>query len=211
MSLYLLFTPLLSILLIPLIHSISSLTLSLLSLGLLNFLLLLTLLLSYNPSSTAFQFIFSSSYLTLGLDGFSLWLIFIVNLIHAILLLDALSLPSHPSSKFYLLCLSLINLLSILVFSVLDIFQFYIAFEAILIPMFLFIAYFGSRNKKVYANYLFILYTLFGSLFLLFAILSLYYLSGTTDYLLLLATPIDTLYQIPLFLAFFIAFAVKLP
>jgi NADH-ubiquinone oxidoreductase chain 4 len=64
---------------------------------------------------------------------------------------------------------------------VLDLLLFYISFEAILIPMFFLIGYFGSRNKKLEANYLFFLYTLFGSLFLLLSIITLTIQTGTTD------------------------------
>lgn len=67
--------------------------------------------------------------------------------------------------KPFLYSLFLINFWSILVFTVLDILFFFISFEAVLLPMFYLIGYYGSRNKKLSALYQFLLYTIFGSLF----------------------------------------------
>ena len=74
--------------------------------------------------------------------------------------------------KLFITLILLIQMLSILVFLVLDILLFYISFEAILLPMFFLIGYFGSRDRKIEANYLFVLYTIFGSLFLLLSIIT---------------------------------------
>lgn len=78
--------------------------------------------------------------------------------------------------------------------------------------MYFLIGFYGSRNKKVEdAQNKFFLYTLVGSLFLLIALLVIYLQTGTTDYQLLLTLPISNSYQIWLWLAFFIAFAIKTP
>ena len=74
--------------------------------------------------------------------------------------------------QLFITLILLIQMLSILVFLVLDILLFYISFEAILLPMFFLIGYFGSRDRKIEANYLFVLYTIFGSLFLLLSIIT---------------------------------------
>ena len=66
-------------------------------------------------------------------------------------------------SKKFLYCILLINFWSLMVFLVLDLIYFFISFEAVLLPMFFLIGYFGSRNKKLSALYQFFLYTLFGS------------------------------------------------
>lgn len=76
-------------------------------------------------------------------------------------------------NKSYLTYIFLINIFSILIFSVLDLLLFYIFFEAILIPMYLLIGYFGSRNRKLDAQNLFFIYTLVGSLCLLLSIMIL--------------------------------------
>ena len=78
-----------------------------------------------------------------------------------------------------------------MVFLVLDLIYFFISFEAVLLPMFFLIGYFGSRNKKLSALYQFFLYTLLGSLFLFISIVFLYFVGGTTEYPLLLSLEID--------------------
>lgn len=74
-----------------------------------------------------------------------------------------------------------LELLLILVFSVLDLVLFYIFSESILIPMFIIIGVFGSRERKIGAAYQFFLYTLLGSVFFLIAILTIHFETGTTD------------------------------
>ena len=71
------------------------------------------------------------------------------------------------------------------VFSTLDLLFFYIFFEAILLPMFILINIWGSRQRKIHAAYQFFLYTLIGSILLLIAILIIYSQTGTTDIQLL--------------------------
>jgi proton-translocating NADH-quinone oxidoreductase chain M len=98
-----------------------------------------------------------------------------------------------------------------MVFLVLDLVYFFISFEAVLLPMFFLIGYFGSRNKKLSALYQFFIYTLLGSLFLFISIVLLYYIGGTTEYPLLLSLNIDKSAQYILWLGFFISFAIKVP
>jgi len=90
--------------------------------------------------------------------------------------------------KEYMVCFLLLELLLILVFCVLDLVLFYIFFESILIPMFIIIGIWGSRERKISAAYQFFLYTLIGSLFFLLAILAIYFETGTTDVQILLTT-----------------------
>ena len=103
------------------------------------------------------------------------------------------------------------EMLLICVFSVLDLVLFYIFFEAILIPMFLIIGVWGSRERKIRAAYQFFLYTLIGSLFMLLAILLIYFQVGTTDVQILLTTEFSERRQLFLWFAFFASFAVKIP
>ena len=78
--------------------------------------------------------------------------------------------------------------------------------------MYFLIGYYGSRNKKVEeAQNKFFIYTLFGSLFLLLALISIWIQTGTTDYQILLTLPFSNNYQLFLWLAFFLAFAIKTP
>jgi len=80
------------------------------------------------------------------------------------------------------------ELLLSVTFTTLDLFYFYIFFESLLIPMFILIGVWGARERKIKAAYLFFLYTLFGSLIMLFGVIYLYFITGSTNYFVLLNT-----------------------
>jgi len=84
-------------------------------------------------------------------------------------------------------------------------------FESVLIPMFLIIGVWGSRERKIRAAYQFFLYTLIGSLFMLLAILLIYFQVGTTDLQVLSTVEFSERRQFFLWAAFFLSFAVKVP
>lgn len=92
-----------------------------------------------------------------------------------------------------------------------EIIFFYIFFEAVLIPMFLIIGIYGSRQEKVAAAYNFFIYTLVGSLIMLLAILFLLQQTGTTNILLIKASVILPYIETILWISFFASFAVKIP
>ena len=96
------------------------------------------------------------------------------------------------------------------VFCSLDLVVFYLFFEAGLIPMFLIIGIWGGA-RRVYSAFKFFLFTLLGSVLMLVAIISIYWITGTTDVVQLYELGIDTKYQNLLWLAFFSSFAVKMP
>ena len=96
------------------------------------------------------------------------------------------------------------------VFCSLDLVIFYLFFEGGLIPMFLIIGIWGGP-KRVYSAFKFFLFTLLGSVLMLVAIISIYWISGTTDIVELYKLGIDIKYQNLLWLAFFSSFAVKTP
>jgi len=96
------------------------------------------------------------------------------------------------------------------VFCSLDLVIFYLFFEGGLIPMFLIIGIWGGP-KRVYSAFKFFLFTLLGSVLMLIAIISIYWITGTTDVIKLLDMRIPQEYQYLLWLAFFSSFAVKLP
>jgi len=96
------------------------------------------------------------------------------------------------------------------VFCSLDLVIFYLFFEAGLIPMFLIIGIWGGA-RRVYSAFKFFLYTLLGSVLMLVAIISIYWIAGTTDIIQLYELGIDSKYQNLLWLAFFCSFAVKTP
>ena len=97
------------------------------------------------------------------------------------------------------------------VFCSLDLLLFYILFEAVLIPMFFVVGVYGSRDRKIRASYLLFLYTLISSVFMLIAILALYFWAGTTDYQKLQTIEFDPFVVKFVWIAFFLSFAVKMP
>ena len=96
------------------------------------------------------------------------------------------------------------------VFCSLDLILFYLFFEGGLIPMFLIIGIWGGE-RRVYSAFKFFLYTLLGSVLMLVAIITIYWMTGTTDVERLYEIGIDPNYQKLLWLAFFSSFAVKTP
>nr|YP_004327739.1 NADH dehydrogenase subunit 4 [Placozoan sp. 'Shirahama']BAJ09645.1 NADH dehydrogenase subunit 4 [Placozoan sp. 'Shirahama']BBI37448.1 NADH dehydrogenase subunit 4 [Placozoa sp. H9 HM-2017] len=115
--------------------------------------------------------------------------------------------------KSFLICMLVLEFLLYAVFSVLDIFWFYILFEGVLIPMYLILGIWGSREEKMQAAYYFFFYTLIGSVIMLLCLFSLYNIHGTTDYLTLVSSNfiVPENMQKWLFLGIFLAMAVKIP
>ena len=148
--------------------------------------------------------------LLISVDGLSLFFIGLSILLIPICIIMSWNAVRHFRKEF-LLSLFLILLLLIGVFSVLDILAFYILFEAILIPMFLIIGIWGSREEKVKAAFYFFFYTLIGSLLMLLSIFKLYSLTGTTSYFGLTMIDLPSHLQWWLFLGFFASLAVKIP
>ena len=146
--------------------------------------------------------------LSFGLDGISLFFFILSSFL---IFLCVLFVFDEPHLKYYLLNLFIIELLLLLVFSVLDILLFYIFFEAILIPMYLVIGVWGSRERKNWAAYMLFFYTLCGSLLLLLGILYIYKITGTFNIEFLLSYNFSDTEQFFLWLAFFLSFASKIP
>lgn len=147
----------------------------------------------------------------LGVDGISLLMIVLTAFLTPICL--AVSLTSVTTRvKEYVIAFLLIEGFVIGSFCALDLVFFYIFFEAMLIPMFLVIGIWGGANR-IYASYKFFLYTLFGSVLFLLAIICIYILTGTTDVIALTEqlTNMPLSYQKWLWLGFFVSFAVKVP
>jgi len=113
--------------------------------------------------------------------------------------------------KEYAISFLVIELFLLIIFSILDLFLFYVFFEAILIPMYLTIGVWGSRQRKIRAVYLFFFYTLFGSIFMLLGILYIYSLTNSLNLEYLLTWEFTETEQLFLWLAFFFSFASKIP
>jgi len=97
------------------------------------------------------------------------------------------------------------------IFLTIDFFILFFFFELIVVPLFLLVGIWGSRDRKIYASYLLFIYTLLGSIFALFAFIFLYSNKGISNYLFLLNSVFFEEYQIFLFLFLFFGFAVKVP
>lgn len=147
--------------------------------------------------------------LSLGLDGVSLVFLLLTTFIVPFCVLACETINFNV--KQFLLCLLLLEFFLVLSFLITNLFFFYVFFESVLIPMFIMIGVWGSRERKINAAYYFFLYTLFGSFFLLFGILYLYTLIASSEYEILLTMVLSVNEQIFLWLFFFIPFAIKIP
>ncbi|MCX8500693.1 MAG: NADH-quinone oxidoreductase subunit M [Alphaproteobacteria bacterium] len=144
-----------------------------------------------------------------GIDGLSLFFVLLSSFLTPICILASWdSITKKPRD--YMIAFLVLDSLMIGSFCALDILSFYVFFEAVLIPMFLIIGIWGGE-RRVYAAFKFFLYTLTGSVLLLLAILWMSITAGTTDIPALAAYGFGADAQFWLFLAFFIAFAVKVP
>ncbi|PJR87920.1 NADH-quinone oxidoreductase subunit M [Ochrobactrum sp. 695/2009] len=112
--------------------------------------------------------------------------------------------------KEYMIAFLILETLMIGVFCALDLFLFYVFFEASLIPMFIIIGVWGGK-RRVYASLKFFLYTLLGSVLMLIAIMAMYWQAGTMNIVELLKYDFPAGMQTWLWLAFFASFAVKMP
>jgi NADH-quinone oxidoreductase subunit M len=185
--------------------------------SLLGLLVTVPLYAGFDASSAALQFVekapwierFSAHY-HLGVDGLSVWFVILTAFITVIVVLAGWEVIEQRVAQYYAAFLILSGLM-IGVFAAVDGLLFYVFFEATLIPMYIIIGVWGGPSR-VYAAFKFFLYTLLGSLLMLVALVYLYYASGGSfgifDWH---ATPLGMTAQVLLFLAFFMAFAVKVP
>ena len=146
-----------------------------------------------------------------GIDGITLPLVMLSTFIIPLAVLATWGHVSERTKGFYIAVLVLESAV-IGVFVALDLILFYVFFEAMLVPMYALIGVWGAENRR-YAAIKFFLYTLIGGLLMLVAILYLYFKGGATtfDYNALRGLALSETEQIWLFLAFFIAFAIKVP
>ena len=145
----------------------------------------------------------------LGIDGISILFILLTTFITPICIFSCINSIKFKIKEF-LIAILVMETLMLGVFCSLDLVIFYLFFEGGLIPMFLIIGIWGGP-KRVYSAFKFFLFTLLGSVLMLIAIISIYWITGTTDVIKLLDTRIAQEYQYLLWLAFFSSFAVKLP
>jgi NADH-quinone oxidoreductase subunit M len=188
--------------------------------------LVVLMALQFDPDSTApYQFVdhvewipqFNISY-SVGVDGIALLLIGLLAVLVPVVIAadwNNVSEGSHRPQVYFALILALESAV-VIAFAATDLFLFYVAFEVMLIPVYFMIGLYGGVQRS-YAAVKFLLYSLLGGLILLVGVISLYVVStrqlseGTFDITSLTGMNIDPTTQKWLFVAFFIAFAVKAP
>ena len=180
-----------------------------------NFFLSLYLWIVFDKSIVDFQFVEDREWISgfvnykVGVDGISILFILLTTFITPICVITV-NATIKNRLKDFLIAILILETFMIGVFCSLDLVVFYLFFEAGLIPMFLIIGIWGGE-RRVYSAFKFFLYTLLGSVLMLVAIISIYWITGTTDVIKLYELGIDAKYQNLLWLAFFSSFAVKTP
>jgi NADH-quinone oxidoreductase subunit M len=144
----------------------------------------------------------------LGVDGVSLFMVLLTTFLMPIALLASWRVERNVRG--FMIAMLLLETAVVGTFLSLDLLLFFLFFEAMLFPMYLIIGAWGY-DRRIYAAVKFFLFTMFGSAFLLVAILFLYAKGGTFDVRQLTGLALSTTASRWLFLAFFVAFAVKVP
>jgi NADH-quinone oxidoreductase subunit M len=185
--------------------------------ALLTFFISLSLYTGFNSDTHEMQFTEELAWIDglgityrLGIDGISLWLILLTTFITPICILSAWTQIEKGVSGF-MISLLLLETAMLGVFCSLDLFLFFVFWEAMLIPMYFLIGIWGGE-RRIYATFKFVLYTMVGSALMLVGILYLYFQNDNSFNLMTLYDKAGSLpHQNLLFLAFFIAFAIKVP
>jgi NADH-quinone oxidoreductase subunit M len=194
-----------------------------LAISLVEFFFSLPLWFNFNGHTAAMQFVERHPWLPsygisyyVGIDGISLLLVMLTTFLTPICVLATWDDIQHRVKEF-MVCLLFLMSGMIGVFVSLDLFLFYVFWEVMLIPMYLLIGVWGNPARRVYAAIKFFLFTMFGSLLMLVAILVLYFHYGKTtgtytfDLLKMYGVPLPFNMQFWMFLAFGLAFAIKVP
>ncbi len=187
-----------------------------LALAVLTFMLSLPLYAGFDGSTADMQFVeripwipaFRVEYF-LGIDGLSIPLILLTTFLTPIVVIAGWEVVKLRPVQYFAAFLILEGLM-IGVFSALDGLLFYVFWEAMLVPMFIIIGVWGGE-RRVYATVKFFLYTFLGSVFMLLALIYLYLQTGNYSILGFHSVPLSMAEQLPIFLAFLFAFAVKVP
>ncbi|ODJ87659.1 NADH-quinone oxidoreductase subunit M [Candidatus Thiodiazotropha endolucinida] len=184
--------------------------------AILTFIVSLPLWFAFDSSTSSMQFVervpwipsFDVEYY-MGIDGISMPLIILTTFITPLVVIAGWEVIKYRPSQ-YMAAFLIMEGVMVGVFSALDAMLFYVFWEAMLIPMFLIIGIWGGANR-VYATIKFFLYTFLGSVFMLVALIYMYFQSGSFDILGYHTLKLDLTEQILIFIAFLLAFAVKVP
>ncbi len=181
---------------------------------LITFLISIPIWTGFDKANAGFQFVESAAWLgpikyKMGVDGISMLFVLLTTFLMPICILASWE-SVEERVKEYMIAFLVLETLMLGVFCALDLFLFYLFFEAVLIPMFLIIGIWGGK-RRIYASFKFFLYTLLGSVLMLLAMLSMYSIGGTSDIPTLMTTKFPVNLQSWLWLAFLASFAVKMP
>ncbi len=184
--------------------------------AILTFLVSLGLWTGFDASLAEMQFVERAAwipsfdvYYSLGVDGISMPLIILTTFITIFVVIAGWDVITYKPSH-YMAAFLIMEGLMVGVFSALDAILFYVFWEAMLIPMFIIIGVWGGQNR-VYATIKFFLYTFFGSVFMLVALIYMYFQADSFSILDFHQLQLGMTAQILIFVAFFLAFAVKVP
>ncbi|MCL5995789.1 MAG: NADH-quinone oxidoreductase subunit M [Chloroflexi bacterium] len=211
------FLPLLGALIIALLPRASTSLMRSVSLlaALATFVVSLAMLFGFDGDQSAYQFVESVPWFgagisyKIGVDGISLWLVMLTTFIFPLALLASAGAVHDRLKEYYVLML-LMETATLGVFLALDLFLFYVFWEFALVPMYFIIGVWGGE-RRIYASMKFFIYTMAGSLLMLLAILFLGINGGTFDLEALVAQNGAWTASVPLFLAFALAFVIKVP
>jgi len=180
------------------------------------FVLSLGLYSGFDSSTSAMQFVEKTTWIPtfninyhFGVDGFSMPLIILTTFTTILVVLAGWEVIKKKPAQ-YLAAFLIMEGLMVGVFAALDAIFFYVFWEAMLVPMFILIGVWGGE-RRVYATIKFFIYTFFGSVFMLVALIYMYYKGGSFEILDLHLLRLTLNEQILIFLAFLAAFAVKVP
>jgi NADH-quinone oxidoreductase subunit M len=182
----------------------------------LTFVLSLFIFSNFDTTTAAMQFVERSEWIPtfdvhyyLGVDGISTPLILLTTFMTPLVVISGWdSIRSRPAQ--YFAAFLILEGLMIGVFSALDGVLFYVMWEAMLVPMFLIIGVWGGE-RRIYATIKFFLYTFLGSVLMLVAFIYLFTKTGTFDFFAFMQVPLSMTEQKLIFIAFLLAFAVKVP
>lgn len=162
--------------------------------------------LSYDQSQGGYQLVSGP----LGVDGISIWFVLLTGALTPICLVASWANVGLELKRYMVAQLAIEGLL-ISVFLVSDLFFFYVAFESVLMPLFMLLGVWGGSVTRQRSSMLLFLYTLAGSLFMLLSLLGILGKVGTIDFEFLLCTEVNPLPQLILWIGISIALAVKTP
>ena len=187
-----------------------------LSVAILTFLLSIPLYTGFDVGTAQMQFVENSPWIPafdvnyhLGVDGISMPLILLTTFVTILVIIAGWEVIQYKPSQ-YMAAFLIMEGVMVGVFAALDAMLFYVFWEAMLIPMFIIIGIWGGP-RRVYATIKFFLYTFLGSVFMLVALVYMYFKSGSMEILAFHDLKLGMTEQVLIFLAFLLAFAVKVP